>query len=213
MRSLLGVFLASFIVALSGAIMPGPLLTTTIAESSRHGFRAGPLLIAGHAILEIVLIGALVLGLAPFLTGTIVVGAVSLAGAVILFRLAYGMFRSLPTLAIEKAPQRDGPHKGRLITAGILISIANPYWSVWWATIGLAWIVQARLLGTRGVIVFFIGHIAADLAWYSLIAFSIGRGKAFFTDKIYRVVVAVCAAFLTVFAFFFIGNGVKKLFL
>ena len=57
--SLALIFGSSFVIALSGALMPGPLLTATIAESSRRGFIAGPLLIGGHAILEMALIGAL----------------------------------------------------------------------------------------------------------------------------------------------------------
>jgi threonine/homoserine/homoserine lactone efflux protein len=212
MASLSGVFLVSFIVALSGALIPGPLLTATIVESSRHGFRAGPLLVAGHAILESALVGALFLGLAPFLTDKLVIGVISLAGAAILLWLSFSMFRSLPTLAIGVRPQRQAP-RSRLVTSGILISIANPYWSIWWATIGLAWILQARQWGAAGVVVFFIGHITADLGWYSLVSFSIGRGRAFFTDKIYRVVAGFCAVFLMVFALIFIGNGMKKLFL
>jgi threonine/homoserine/homoserine lactone efflux protein len=212
MGSLSGVFLCSFIVALSGALMPGPLLTATIAESSRHGFRAGPLLTVGHAIPEIVLVCALFLGLAPFLTGTVTTGTISLVGAAILLWLAFGMFRSLPTLALGKrAPA--GVSQGRLVVTGMLVSIANPYWSIWWATIGLAWILQAGRWGFAGVAVFFTGHIAADCAWYSLVSFTIGKGRAYFTDKLYRMVAAVCAAFLTLFAIFFIGNGVKKLFL
>jgi len=212
MASLSGIFLASFIVALSGALMPGPLLTATIAESSRHGFRAGPLLIAGYAILEIALVCALFLGLAPFLTDKRVTGVISLAGAAILLWFSFGMFRSLPTLAIGVRLQRESP-RSSLVISGILISMANPYWSVWWATVGLAWVLQAGRWGAAGVVVFFIGHIMADLGWYSLVSFSIERGRAFFTDRIYRVVAGFCAAFLRVFAFFFIGNGVKKLFL
>ncbi len=46
--------------------MPGPLLTATISESSQRGFIAGPLLITGHAILELVLVIAFLLGLARF---------------------------------------------------------------------------------------------------------------------------------------------------
>jgi len=47
-------------------MMPGPLLTITISESSQRGFFIGPALILGHAILELILVIALLFGLAPF---------------------------------------------------------------------------------------------------------------------------------------------------
>jgi hypothetical protein len=59
LTTLLTIFASSFVIALSGALMPGPLLTATISECSQRGFIAGPLLITGHAILELVLVIAL----------------------------------------------------------------------------------------------------------------------------------------------------------
>ncbi len=211
MTSLIGIFITSFIVALSGALMPGPLLTTTVGESSRYGPRAGPLLIAGHAILEFSLVVALFLGLAPLLTNKNVTAGISLAGSAILLWLAFGMFRTLRSLSMDTAgPSKQGG--GRLIMSGILVSLSNPYWSIWWATIGLAYILQSRQWGFTGVAVFFTGHILADLAWYSLVSFSVGKGRRFFTDTIYRGLVGFCAFFLAVFAVWFFWGGIKKMF-
>ena len=64
--TLFTIFASSFVIALSGALMPGPLLTATISESSRRGFWAGPLMIAGHAILELALVVALSWGFPVF---------------------------------------------------------------------------------------------------------------------------------------------------
>ena len=65
--ALFTIFCTSFILALSGALMPGPLLTVTVSESSRRGAHVGPMMIFGHSLLELALVIALLSGLAPFL--------------------------------------------------------------------------------------------------------------------------------------------------
>jgi threonine/homoserine/homoserine lactone efflux protein len=209
MDSLLGIFITSFIVALSGALMPGPLLTATIGESSRHGSAAGPLLMAGHALLELALIALLFLGLAPLLKNTMVTAIISIVGGIILLWLAYGMFRSLSGLSLDQEVKLTQGGKRRLVAAGILVSLSNPYWTIWWATIGLAYILQARMFGITGVIVFFIGHILADFAWYSFISLTVGSGRKMLTPIIYRGVVVVCALFLVGFAAWFLVGGIR----
>jgi threonine/homoserine/homoserine lactone efflux protein len=209
MDTLLGIFITSFIVALSGALMPGPLLTATIGESSRHGSAAGPLLMAGHALLELAFIALLFLGLAPLLKNTMVTAIISIVGGIILLWLAYGMFRSLSGLSLDQEVKLTQGGKRRLVAAGILVSLSNPYWTIWWATIGLAYILQARMFGITGVIVFFIGHILADFAWYSFISLTVGSGRKMLTPIIYRGVVVVCALFLVGFAAWFLVGGIR----
>jgi threonine/homoserine/homoserine lactone efflux protein len=209
MIALIGIGITSFIVALSGALMPGPLLTATIGESVRYGSRAGPLLIVGHALLELALVAALFLGLAPLLTNIKIIATISLAGSVILVWMAFGMFRTLSTLSLKTVDSSKKGH-GRLITSGILVSLSNPYWTIWWATFGLAYILQSRRLGMAGVGVFFIGHILADLAWYSLVSFSVGKGRRFLTDVMYRWLVGFCALFLSGFAVWFFWAGIIR---
>jgi threonine/homoserine/homoserine lactone efflux protein len=209
MDSLLGIFITSFIVALSGALMPGPLLTTTIGESSRHGSHAGPLLTVGHALLELALISLMFLGLAPLLKNKTVTAIISIVGALILLWLAYGMFRSLSGLSIDKEAKPAQGGKRRLVAAGILVSLSNPYWTLWWATIGLAYILQATIFGIIGVAVFFVGHILADFVWYSFISLTVGKGRKMLTPIIYRGVVAVCALFLVGFAVWFLMGGIR----
>jgi threonine/homoserine/homoserine lactone efflux protein len=210
MTSLIGIGITSFVVALSGALMPGPLLTTTVGESVRYGPRAGPLLIAGHAILELALVAALFLGLAPLLTDNNVTAGISLAGGVVLLCLSFGMLRTLPALSLETAGSSKKGH-GRLITSGILVSLSNPYWSVWWATIGLAYVLQSKQFGMAGVMIFFAGHILADLSWYSLVSFAVGKGRQLINNVMYRWLVGICALFLAGFALWFLWAGFRKL--
>ena len=204
----LTIFVSSFIIALSGAMMPGPLLTATISESSRRGFIMGPLLIVGHGILELALVLALLLGLAPFLQQPAVFVATALAGAAILLWMAFGMFRSLPSLRLSW----EGEHKrqNHPVVSGILMSAANPYWIIWWATIGLGYILYSWRFGLWGVAFFFAGHILADLVWYSAVAAAVSGGRRFLTDRLYRGLIASCAVFLVLFAGYFAYAGFQK---
>jgi threonine/homoserine/homoserine lactone efflux protein len=212
MGILVGLFATSFIVALSGALMPGPLLTATVSESSRHGPKAGPLLMVGHGILEIALIVLLFLGLAPLLMDKRITAAVSLVGSAILLWLAVGMLRSLPSLSLDGAAAAPkGTGSGRLILSGVLLSLSNPYWTIWWATIGLAYVLQAKSSGYVGVAVFFAGHIFADFLWYVFVSLAVGKSRRFFSRRIYRAIVGVCAGFLVAFAAVFLVSGVKGL--
>lgn len=204
----LTIFISSFIIALSGALMPGPLLTATISESSQRGFIMGPLLIAGHGILELALVMALLLGLAPYLQQPAVFVATSLAGAVILLWMAFGMFRSLPSLSLFcHGERKGGTHP---IAGGILMSAANPYWIIWWATIGLGYILYSWQFGFWGVAFFFAGHILADLVWYSAVAAAVSRGRHFLTDRLYRGLIGGCAVFLVLFAGYFAYAGFQR---
>jgi len=135
---LAAIFGGSFTLALSGALMPGPLLTVTVAESARIGFRAGPLLMTGHAVLELLLVIAIVYGLGPFLKSPSVMGIIALLGGGMLLWMGVDMVRNSSGLSLNR--QERGTHgKRRLhpVLVGILASLSNPYWTLWWATIGV----------------------------------------------------------------------------
>jgi threonine/homoserine/homoserine lactone efflux protein len=209
LTNLSAIFASSFVIALSGALMPGPLLTATISESSRHGFVTGPLLVAGHAILELGLVIAFLLGLAPFFQQPAVFAAIAFSGSVILFWMAFGMFRSLPSLRLSWG--EDQKRRCHPMFSGILLSVANPYWIILWATIGLGYILYSWRFGFWGIAFFFTGHILADLIWYSLIAAAVAGGRHFLTPRLYRGLIAVCGVFLVLFAGYFAYAGFEKL--
>ena len=204
-----GVFVTSFIIGLSGALMPGPLLAVTIKETPVRGFWAGPLIVAGHGILELLLIILLLLGLGTYLKREVVFGLVGMAGALVMVWMAIGMFRSLPTLQlVTDSAEVSGMNP---VWSGIIMSLANPYWIVWWATIGLGYITYSMQYNAAGIAAFFSGHIMADLIWYSFVSFGISQGRRFISDRVYRGIIAVCASVLVVFGIWFGTIGVHKL--
>ena len=206
--TLFTIFCTSFILALSGALMPGPLLTVTVSESSRRGAHVGPMMIFGHSLLELALVIALLSGLAPFLVRDDVFIFISLAGGAVLLWMGTTMLRSLPQLSLVTT-KGDGKSRNLLLT-GIVLSAANPYWLIWWASIGLGYIMYSMKFGLLGVAAFFFGHILADLAWYCLISFGIAKGRRFFSDKLYRRMIGACAVFLLLFSCWFLYGGIDK---
>jgi len=202
------IFLSSFIIAFSGAMMPGPLLTVTISESSKKGFIAGPLLILGHGFLELVLVAALLLGLAPLLQKKIVFSSIGISGGIILLWMSFSMFKSIPDLNLSS--QTDVKRDGYIIINGILFSISNPYWTIWWATIGMAYILQSMNYGISGVLSFFAGHILADLIWYASISYAVSKGKNLLSNVLYRIIIGFCAAILMIFGGFFFIKGLNS---
>jgi len=215
------IFVSSFIIALSGALMPGPLLAVTIRDTTRRGFIAAPLLVLGHGILELGLLALLLLGLAEWLKGEAATTVIALAGCSALLWMAVGMVREVRSLRFDPgagASNAAGPDTGnarnlwRPVADGIIASISNPYWSLWWATIGLGYLALSSGQGLTGVAFFFAGHILADIAWFLFVGLTVSAGRGRFTDRIYRGIVGVCAGFLFFFALSFGYFGVTKLF-
>lgn len=202
------IFGASFLIALSGAMMPGPLLTATIGEASRRGFLAGPLLIVGHSLLELALLVALLLGLAPVLASDAAFPVIAFAGAGVLLWMGVGILRAVPRLTLSAPVGERG--KGRLVLTGVLMSLANPYWSLWWATVGLACVTRWGD-GATGVAAFYLGHIGGDFAWYGLVSIAVARGRRLLSDRLYRGLLAACAVFLIAFAGTFLWAGARRL--
>ncbi len=205
------IFGVSFVLALSGALMPGPLLTVTISESVKKGPWVGPMVILGHGLLELGLVILIILGLGPYLKGPLVTSCVALVGGLVLVFMGYSMFKESGSISLpgEKeetccnTPIRTyGP-----FLLGIVMSISNPYWLIWWVTIGLGYLTSAMQMGLSGIASFFLGHVTADLVWYSAVSTAICKGRRVMSTTIYQAILKGCAACLLVFGVWFIYSA------
>jgi threonine/homoserine/homoserine lactone efflux protein len=204
---LAGIPVTSFIVALSGALMPGPLLTVTVGEAARRGFWAGPLIMVGHALLELALVLLLLAGVGVWLHRPAVLGTVGVLGAGLLAWMGVGLLKASRHSHLELDVRSDsGLHP---VAAGVLMSAANPYWLIWWLTIGLGYVMFSMKFGLLGVVLFYLGHILADFAWYTLVSGAVARGRRFLSDRYYRGFLAGCGVFLFAFGGYFAVQGVR----
>ncbi len=200
----------SFVVGLSGALMPGPLLALTIGETARGGFRAGPLLVLGHGILELSLVVALVLGLSHVVGNELVVSIVGIVGGSVLIYMGLATVRQGWRKAGMLASTVKTANR-KLVVSGIVVSASNPYWLIWWATIGTTYLLWSLKLGVGGVAAFFTGHISADFIWYALVAFIIVKGKRIISNNIYRWFLIICGLALVGLGCYFIVSGISFL--
>ncbi len=199
--ALIGV--SSFIIALSGALVPGPLFSITVAESAKRGAVAGPLIIIGHGILELFLVVLIILGIAPFLTAPLTKTIICAIGGLVLIYMGCRLIRDARNAHFSTAGGRTqkGIHP---VLSGIIGSLSNPYWIIWWVTIGMGYLLSSLRFGMLGVAVFFMGHIMADFGWYSVISFAIAKGRKVMGDKGYKVLLYFCGSFLVVFGIWFV---------
>ena len=209
MDNLTGIFMSSFAIAFSGAVVPGPVLSATISESMKRNFWAGPMIVLGHGLLEIGLIALLVVGFANFINNTIFLGIIGMLGGFYLLWMSFCMMKDIKCVTMEFHREHDV--WGGLVSAGILMSLSNPYWIIWWATIGLGYVVISMKFGLIGISIFFLGHILADLSWYSMVSFLVSRGKSSLSDRSYRGIIGACASMLIFFGITFSVWGIRQL--
>ncbi|MCL5257226.1 MAG: LysE family translocator, partial [Chloroflexi bacterium] len=161
------------------------------------------------AIIELLLVVALALGLSRLLQQSIITQIIAFLGGAFLLWMAFGMLKGVVQgkVSIASAASEGAGWRMPRVVAGALVSLANPYWSLWWATIGLAYVLTSLELGPAGVAAFYVGHILADLIWYSSVSAVLGSGRRFLNDFVYRSLIAVCAVFLVFLSLYFITSA------
>jgi len=164
---LFAIFYNSFLVGFSGAMMPGPLLAVGIAETPRHGWQTGPIVSIGHAIAEIGVVLILSLGLAAVADNQVVASIIGIVGgaALILMGIIMGYDALRGRISYDSTHLEKGSGQ-KLAGKGITATLSNPFWFVWWATTGLAFLVKSLEYGFVGPVVFYFGHILSDFVWY-----------------------------------------------
>lgn len=189
---------SAFVIGLSGAMSPGSYLVATITRTLTHGRLSAALMLVGHALLEAALLVGFAFGLATFLRQDAVMTVLALAGGAILVWMGQDLLRgafsgrvSLKPVETVATASRIGP-----IAQGAAVSISNPYWTLWWATVGVKLAADGIAIGPIGVAAFFIGHELADIVWYGIVIGAISKGRGLLADRPYRIVIGVCAVFL-----------------
>jgi threonine/homoserine/homoserine lactone efflux protein len=187
--------LTTVAISFSGVMAPGPMTVATLAAGgrSRH---AGAIIALGHAVIEMPLIVLSAAGVGRFLAHWQVRTGIGLAGGVVLALLGLQLLLNLrawdagPVAPVERHP----------LMTGIALTAANPYFLVWWATVGLALAVRSLAFGAWMLGLFAVVHWLCDLVWLEVLSLLGFKGSEVFGKRAQIVVSGVCAVALLCFA-------------
>jgi threonine/homoserine/homoserine lactone efflux protein len=194
------------VISLSGVMAPGPVTAAAIAAGARAR-HAGALIAAGHGIVEFPLILLIVAGMGRIFSSAGVQTVIGFAGGVFLLLMAVQMLRLIGTLS---DPAKSIADKGPVVT-GIILSAGNPYFLLWWATVGLALATRAQKLGILAFVLFAAVHWLCDLGWLEMLSWASFKGARLLSERSQRIILAACAVALLVFAGIFIAAAGKNL--
>lgn len=187
---LFGFVTTVIVVTASGALAPGPLFFGLLMHGSKEGARAGFSAAIGHTLVEFPLVLALALGLLAAASQPMVKGVIGVVGGAGL--IGFGVLQVYETL--KSKTESAGMAKARKLPAsslvlGLALTGLNPYFILWWLTIGSVLIVQALAFAALvGVLVMYVSHVWMDYAFLTLIAHLGKKGKAVVGSRWYKVV-------------------------
>lgn len=181
------------VISLSGVMAPGPITAATLAAGTRSR-HAGAQIALGHAIVEWPLIGLIVLGMGAIFERPDVRVAIGLAGGGLLVFMGVQMLRHLSRV-MEPASKHVATHP---VLIGLVLTAGNPFFLIWWATVGLALTLQARSLGWIAFMTFAFVHWLCDLVWLEALSLASHKGAQLVSPKAQRGILGVCAIALVV---------------
>jgi threonine/homoserine/homoserine lactone efflux protein len=198
------------LVSTSGVLSPGPLFFINILYGSKYGSFEGLKIASGHAIVEFPLIIALSYALYSFSytfhVSDTIFKFIGLSGGIFLLLFSFLQIISIlkdkstysQTISIRKFNIKNP------IIIGVIFSILNPFFLVWWLTIGSKLISDSVInFGVvEGISIIFLSHIWMDYFWLWFTSFMINKGKSIITGKLYRIFVFTISIILGIYGFY-----------
>lgn len=203
--TLIAFLLQVVLISLSGVIAPGPITAATLAAGTRWR-HAGSRIAIGHGIVEFPLMLLVGAGAGTFLASKAVTTGIGLVGGAVLVLMGWGMFR-----AMGRPAGAAGNGKARSpILAGVILTGTNPYFLLWWLTVGLHLTTRALQIGALAFGLLMVVHWLCDLFWLEVLSFTSFKGTKVFGHRAQRTVLAVCSVALVGLGLYFVVDAVRK---
>jgi len=194
------------IISASGVMSPGPLFAANITYGLREGVKSGIKIAIGHSIVELPLVILLGIGVFSLEIFPEFRTIISIFGAITLFVFAGIQIKTI----LEKNKNISiKPKQGPIVT-GIVLSALNPFFIVWWLTIGFKLISDAMLIWAfAGILIVFVFHIWMDFAWLGITAFLASKSRKIISNRNYKIMILVLSLTLIYFGITFLMDAIS----
>ena len=206
MSNILEFALIVIIISASGVMSPGPLFAANITHGLKNGTKAGIKIAIGHSLVEfplVILLGIGILSMEVFPEFRTII---SILGAITLFVFA---FLQIKTILNKNKKISTKLKQGPIIT-GVLLSGLNPFFIIWWLTIGLKLISDAMAIWAfAGILIVFVLHIWMDFVWLGATAFLVSKSKKIISNTSYRAIILALSIILIYFGITFLMDVIN----
>ena len=211
------------LLSAAGVLSPGPLFFTNLIYGSKKGAHTGIKIAYGHTIVELPLIIILALSLSKLsfvdLASNGNLKIIALIGGISITLFSLIQIRSIiarKAIVADvddtnnmnnnyflkiKSERRKGP-----IIVGIIFSALNPFFLIWWSTVGLKLISDSILLFgiVMGILFTFFFHIWMDYAWLISTSYMISKGVSILKARFYNVLLFLLSIVLALYGLYII---------
>ena len=194
----------------SGVLTPGPLFFANLAYGTHHDKWSGIKIAYGHTAVELPLIIILAAGLFTFDTAKKYASVVGLIGGIAI--LAFAGLQIASIIKEKRRPDTSSivGNKGPFIV-GIALSALNPFFILWWFTVGSKLIVDSAAFGVAtGVAILFALHIWMDYAWLASTAYLASKGAFVLKSKYYPTLLLGLIVVLIYYGLSFVSNAASQ---
>jgi threonine/homoserine/homoserine lactone efflux protein len=205
--SFLAFLLDAVFVSLSGVMAPGPISSVSVGYGNTNP-RAGAWVAVGHGLVEFPVMIGVFLGVGAIMELPGVQLGISLLGGVFLLYLGVNMFRNIRQQDITGSTGSRSP-----LAAGALLSLTNPYFLIWWATVGAGLILKSTEFGLLGFGAFAVCHWLCDLGWDTFLSAASFRGSQLFGQTFQQVVFAASGGVMLFYSMKLLWEGISNLIL
>ena len=192
---------AGTVFGLSGGFSPGPLLVLVISETLRHGLRVGIMVAITPLLPDFPVMLVAILLLNQLTHFDLLLGGISLAGAVFLLRIGWLSLKTAPIIPGEGEVR---PHS---IGTRMMTNYLNPSMYLFWFTVGAPFLVRSSRTEFWPGIIFTLSFYVSIIGAKSLVALGISRSSRLTEGIWYPRIMKLLGIFLMGFSLVFVKDG------